>query len=73
MTAGGLGVPFFSPFTNARYFFPWCPIRVSPIGLSRFFTERGLEVLQSELLWIWLPSALLAAFAWWWLRRRAAS
>ena len=70
MTDGGLGVAFFSPFNNARYFFPWRPIRVSPIGLNRFFTERGLDVLQGELLWIWLPSALLAAFAWFCQRRR---
>lgn len=71
MTDGGLGVAFFSPFNNARYFLPWRPIRVSPIGVSRFFSDRGLEVLQSELLWIWLPSALVAALAWLWHRRRA--
>ena len=60
MTDGGLGVAFFSPFSNDRYFLPWKPIRVSPIGVGRFFTERGWTVLQSELLWIWLPSTLLA-------------
>ena len=27
---GGLGVAFFSPFSNARYFLPWRPIRVAP-------------------------------------------
>ena len=69
MTDGGLGVAFFSPFNNHRYFLPWRPIRVSPIGVSRFFSDRGLEVLSSELLWIWLPSALLAALAWLWHRR----
>ena len=69
MTDGGLGVAFFSPFDNDRYFLPWRPIMVSPIGVRRFFTERGLAVLQSELLWIWLPSALLAALAWLWRRR----
>ena len=70
MTDGGLGVAFFSPFDNHRYFFPWRPILVSPIGVSRFFSDRGLAVLKSELLWIWLPSALLAASAWF-LRRPA--
>ena len=64
MTDGGLGVAFFSPFNNERYFFLWRPIRVSPIGVGRFFSDRGLEVLHSELLWIWLPSALSAALAW---------
>lgn len=59
MTNGGLGVAFFSPFDNQRYFLPWRPIRVSPIGVSRFFGARGLAVLKSELLWIWLPSILV--------------
>jgi inner membrane protein len=36
MTDGGLGVAFFSPFDNHRYFLPWRPIRVSPIGVGRF-------------------------------------
>jgi inner membrane protein len=71
MTDGGLGVAFFSPFDNRRYFLPWRPIRVSPIGPGRFFTHRGLEVLQSELLWIWLPAALLALSVWL-IRRRTA-
>jgi inner membrane protein len=71
MTDGGLGVAFFAPFDNHRYFLPWRPIYVSPIGAGRFFTRRGLEVLQSELLWIWLPAALLALSVWL-LRRRAA-
>lgn len=61
MTDGGLGVAFFSPFQNSRYFLPWRPIRVSPIALHRFFGARGYAVLQSELLWIWLPAILFAA------------
>ena len=66
LTNGGLGVAFFAPLHNARYFFPWRPIEVSPISVTRFFTESGLRVLRSELLWIWLPSACfaLAALAW---------
>ena len=60
MTDGGLGVAFFSPFDNHRFFLPWTPIRVSPIGVGRFFTDRGLAVLQSELRWTWVPAALLA-------------
>jgi inner membrane protein len=64
MTDGGLGVAFFSPFDNHRYFLPWTPIHVSPIGLGRFFTDRGLAVLPSEILWIWLPSAIIAIAAW---------
>lgn len=60
MTDGGLGVAFFSPFSNARYFLPWRPVQVSPIGLSRFFTTRALAVLWSEFLWIWIPGGILA-------------
>ena len=58
-TDGGLGVAFFAPFEDARYFFPWRPIEVSPIGLDRFLGPRALEVLRSELLWVVAPSALL--------------
>ncbi len=64
MTDGGLGVAFFSPFSNTRYFLPWRPVQVSPIGLSRFFTARGWAVLRSELLWIWIPSGILVGVAW---------
>jgi inner membrane protein len=64
MTDGGLGVAFFSPFHNHRYFLPLRPIHVSPIGAGRFFTHRGLDVFQSELLWIWLPAALVALSVW---------
>lgn len=60
MTDGGLGVAFFAPFDNHRYFFSWRPIRVSPIGVGRFFSDRGLAVLRSEFLWIWIPAGILA-------------
>lgn len=58
-TDGGLGVAFFSPFSNERYFFPWTPIRVSPIG-SGFFSARGLETLLSEVVWVWIPCGVIA-------------
>jgi inner membrane protein len=56
-TNGGLGVAFFAPLSNARYFFPWTPILVSPISVPGFFDSRGLRVLASELVWIWVPGA----------------
>jgi inner membrane protein len=59
MTNGGLGVAFFAPFQNDRYFFPWRPIQVSPIGVASFFSEWGLRVVRSELQWVWLPSAII--------------
>lgn len=61
LTNGGLGVALFAPFSNERYFFPWRPIEVSPIGVSNFFSEWGLRVIFSELRWVWLPSAVVSA------------
>jgi inner membrane protein len=63
MTDGGLGVAFFAPFDMTRYFLPWTPVRVAPIGLFLFFSLRGLTVFLSELVWIWIPAGLLAASA----------
>ncbi len=59
-TDGGMGVGFFGPFDNTRYFFPWRPIRVSPIGLS-FFSAEGGRTLLSEIVWVWLPTAAVVA------------
>ncbi|VAW91034.1 hypothetical protein MNBD_GAMMA21-2082 [hydrothermal vent metagenome] len=56
LTNGGLGIAFFAPFDDTRYFFPFQPIEVSPIGLKNFLTERGMDVLLSETLWLILPS-----------------
>ena len=61
-TNGGRGIAFLAPFSNHRYFFPWRPIQVSPIGAG-FFSPRGLSVLASEARWIWVPSAIMAASA----------
>jgi len=59
LTNGGLGVAFFAPFSNQRYFLPWRPIEVSPIGVGPFLTSRGLSVIVSEIKWIWIPSGIL--------------
>ena len=63
MTDGGHGVAFFAPFERSRYFLPFTPIAVSPIGASRFFSARGVEVLTNELVWVWLPAAAFTACA----------
>jgi inner membrane protein len=60
MTLGGGGVAFFAPFENSRYSLPWKVIEVSPLSVRRFFTARGVEILVSELLWVWVPAALFA-------------
>ena len=62
LTNGGRGIAFFAPFSDHRYFFPWRPIQVSPIGVG-FFSPRGLRVLASEAGWIWVPSAIIAVSA----------
>jgi inner membrane protein len=60
MTDGGMGVAFFSPFNDRRYFLPWRPIRVSPIGWAAF-SRWGLRALLSEILLVWLPVGSLVA------------
>jgi inner membrane protein len=62
LTDGGQGVMLFWPFDMTRLFLPWQPIRVSPIG-ARFFTQRGLETVWSELAAIWLPAGTIAGLA----------
>jgi len=59
LTNGGRGVALLAPFTNDRYFFPWTPIEVSPLGIKAFLSQRGLTVLINELIWIWTPSFLI--------------
>lgn len=59
LTNGGLGVAWLWPWSEQRHFLPWRPIEVSPF-LRGFFSPRGLAVLRSELLWVWLPSLGLA-------------
>ncbi len=61
MTNGGYGIGFFIPFVNKRYFLPWRPLVVSPIGVHGFLSRWGWRVIASELVWVWLPvSAILA-------------
>lgn len=62
-TNGGMGCAIWWPFSYARHFFPFNPILVSPLAVSDFFTEWGMEVLVSECIWIGLPALLLVAFA----------
>ncbi len=65
-TNGGLGVAFLWPFSLERYFAPVHMIEVSPLSASRLFSPRGVTVLLSEFLWVWLPCiglyAVLAAY-----------
>lgn len=59
MTNGGMGIALFIPFDSDRYFLPWTPIEVSPVGIAGFFSARGMTVLLSEFLWVWIPMMIL--------------
>jgi len=50
LTDGGLGIALLWPFDLTRYFAPWTPIPVSPIGL-RFFSPYGMYAAAVELLY----------------------
>ncbi len=54
-TNAGLGVGFLLPFDASRSFAPWRPLATSPIGVGAFFSGPVLEILSSEVLWLWLP------------------
>jgi inner membrane protein len=58
-TDAGLGVGFFLPFSNQRFFFPWRPILASPLSVSAFFGRQGLRIVQNEILWVWIPVSIL--------------
>ncbi len=59
LTDGGLGIAFFAPFDNHRYFFPLRPIMVSPLNIARFFQGQGAPVLINELKWVWFPCLVI--------------
>lgn len=73
LTDGGLGVAFFSPFDQTRYFFPIHPITVTPLEPSHVLGRAGVAVLASEAIWVWLPCALVLCGQWWMSRRRTAA
>jgi inner membrane protein len=58
MTDGGLGCALLWPFDRARYFAPWRPIPVAPIGLD-FFSPLGVIVALTELV-LFSPVLILA-------------
>ena len=55
LTSGGLGIAVFAPFDNTRYFYSVTPLTVSPIGIKAFFSAWGLQVIKSEIIWVWIP------------------
>jgi len=59
MTTGGKGIGFFIPFNNERFFFPFRPIQVSPLGIEKFFSEWGIQVILSEVKYILIPCIIV--------------
>lgn len=61
MTDGGLGVAFFAPFSNHRYFLPWRPIPVAPLSPEGLMNSRGLRVVrvEAELFWTFTLGAAI--------------
>lgn len=49
MTDGGLGCALLWPFSDERFFAPWRPIPVAPIGPA-FLSARGLRIAATELV-----------------------
>ena len=47
LTDGGLGVALLWPWDQTRYFAPWRPLPVAPIG-RRLLSARGLRVMTTE-------------------------
>ena len=58
MTDGGLGCALLWPFDLTRYFAPWRPIPVAPIGLA-FFSPYGGTIALTELV-LFSPLLLFA-------------
>jgi inner membrane protein len=53
MTDGGLGIALLWPWSDHRFFAPWRPIPVAPIGAA-MLSARGLEVVLTEAV-MFLP------------------
>jgi inner membrane protein len=49
LTDGGLGCALLWPFSNARFFAPWTPIPVAPIGRA-FLSAEGARVAAIEFV-----------------------
>jgi inner membrane protein len=60
LTDGGRGVALLWPWTDHRFFFPWRPIPVAPIGAG-ILSPRGLRVMAWEAV-VFAPAWLFACW-----------
>jgi inner membrane protein len=58
LTDGGLGCALLWPFSDHRFFAPWTPLPVAPIGRG-YWSMEGLRVATTELV-VFAPFALYA-------------
>lgn len=70
LTDGGSGVALWWPWSDERLFAPWRFIEASPLSLRRLLGGRGIEVLRSELIGVWMPAIVAGVTLW--LTRRGA-
>jgi len=68
LTNGGLGCALFWPFSQQRFFAPWTPLPVAPIGRA-FLSPRGLRVAAFEAV----AFAPFLVYAFWPRRPRVAA
>ena len=67
LTTGGKGVALLWPFSETRFFAPWRPIPVAPIGAG-LLSLRGLHVMAVEAL-LFAPFWVYALWPQRWRRR----
>jgi inner membrane protein len=67
LTDGGKGIALLWPFTNERFFAPWRPIPVAPIG-PRILSAAGLKLMAWEAM-LFLPFFIVGL----WPRRPEAA
>ncbi len=60
MTANEIGVAFFAPFSWTRYFLPWRPLPICPLGLPELLGRWGLLVITNEAIFLLVPAYLLS-------------
>lgn len=58
-THRGGGVALLWPLDHSKFAFGFHPILTVPIQPKRLFSAESVAVLQSELLWVWLPLTAL--------------